>query len=101
MDNFNIKFRKYLLRAGGKSAHIAIISELGRHPLYFSIIQNILLYVLTYTGLSAEYPLLHNALKKLVILVYPMLTVGSLFSVKTLSLYLSVKVRKHMFKTTS
>lgn len=63
MENLNIKFCKYLLGAGKKSTNIAIISELGRYPLYFSLIQSILLYWHR-LELYEESSLLHHAYKE-------------------------------------
>lgn len=55
MKDLNIKFCKYVLAAEKKSTNIAIISELGRNPLYFWI-------------LSAESSLLYNASKENIII---------------------------------
>lgn len=63
MENLNIKFCKYILSAGKKSTNIAIISELGRYPLYFSLIQSILSYWHR-LELCEESSLLHNAYKE-------------------------------------
>ena len=62
-ESLNIKFCKYILEAGKKSTNIAIISELGRYPMYFSIIQNILLYWHRLQS-SPESSLLHKAYKE-------------------------------------
>lgn len=62
MDNLHIKFCQYILGAGKKSTNIAIISELGRYPLNFSLIQSILSYWHR-LELSEESSLLHNVYK--------------------------------------
>ena len=43
-QNLHIKFCKHLMGVGKKSTNIAVISELGRYPMYCYIIQSILLY---------------------------------------------------------
>lgn len=55
MKDLNIKFCKYVLAAEKKSTNTAIISELGRNPLYFWIF-------------SAESSLLYNASKENIII---------------------------------
>lgn len=44
-DKSNIKFCKYILGVHKKSSNIAVLSELGRFPLYFNIITYMILYL--------------------------------------------------------
>lgn len=44
MEKLNIKFCKYILGVNKRSTNIAILSELGRYPMYFSVIINSFLY---------------------------------------------------------
>ena len=43
-DSFHIKFCKYILGVHKKSSNFAVLSELGRSPLYFDTVRNILVY---------------------------------------------------------
>ena len=59
-EHLNIKFCKHLLGVGKKSTNLAIISELGRYPMFCSILQGILLYWHRLENCS-ESSLLHSA----------------------------------------
>ena len=42
VDKMHIKFCKYILQVSKKATNIAILGELGRYPLYITIIKNII-----------------------------------------------------------
>ena len=46
-DKINLKFCKYILGVNSKSSNIAVISELGRFPIYFNILSSMLCYLYT------------------------------------------------------
>jgi hypothetical protein len=43
-EKLNIKFCKYLLGVNKKSTNIAVLSELGRYPIYLKLITQVLSY---------------------------------------------------------
>jgi hypothetical protein len=56
------KFCKYILGVDNKKAtHLAVLSELGRHPLYFNIVKSMLNYYLRLEKTGSTFPLLNDA----------------------------------------
>ena len=41
---YNFKYLKYILGVNKKSTNLAVLSELGRYPLYFSVVLSMLKY---------------------------------------------------------
>lgn len=66
-EKLNIKFCKYLMGVSKKSTNIAVISELGRFPLFIDLIVSLLLFWHRAENAS-ESSLLSNALKESTIL---------------------------------
>ena len=44
-DKINLKFCKFILGVNSKSSHIAVLSELGRFPIYFNIVLSMISYL--------------------------------------------------------
>jgi hypothetical protein len=44
IDKSHFKYLKYILGVNKKSTNLAVLSELGRYPLYFSVVLSMLTY---------------------------------------------------------
>jgi hypothetical protein len=63
-----VKFVKYILGVNRKTTNIAVMSELGRYPIYFSVILAMLKYCLynnhffsyNWTNQQKTYPTFHS-----------------------------------------
>jgi hypothetical protein len=53
----HLKFCKFILGVHKRTTNIAVLSELGRFPLYFNIIKCMLLYWYRLENLGKEFPL--------------------------------------------
>ena len=60
-EKIHLKFCKFILGVHKRTTNIAILSELGRFPLYFNIIKGMLLYWYRLENLGKEFPLLKEA----------------------------------------
>jgi hypothetical protein len=60
-EKIHLKFCKFILGVHKRTTNIAVLSELGRFPLYFSIIKGMLLYWYRLENLGKEFPLLKEA----------------------------------------
>ena len=60
-EKLHYKFCRFLLGVNNKSTKFAVLSEQGRHPMSFSIVQNILKYWHRLENLDDTYPLLKAA----------------------------------------
>ena len=60
-EKLHYKFCRFLLGVNNKSTKFAVLSELGRHPMSFIIVQNILKYWHRLENLDDTYPLLKAA----------------------------------------
>ena len=60
-EKIHLKFCKFILGVHKRTTNIAVLSELGRFPLYFNIIKCMLLYWYRLENLGKEYPLSKEA----------------------------------------
>ena len=60
-EKLHLKFCRYILGVSNKSTKFAVLSELGRHPMGFSIVHQILNYWHRLENLDETYPLLKAA----------------------------------------
>lgn len=60
-EKIHLKFCKFILGVHKRTTNIAVLSELGRFPLYFNIIKCMLLYWYRLENLGKEFPLLKEA----------------------------------------
>ena len=60
-EKLHLKFCRYILGVNNKSTKFAVLSELGRHPMGFSIVHQILNYWHRLENLDETYPLLKAA----------------------------------------
>ena len=60
-EKSQMKFMKYILGVNKKSSNIAVMSELGRYPLYFSIILSMLKYYHRLVTCDSDHELLQDA----------------------------------------
>jgi hypothetical protein len=60
-EKIHLKFCKFILGVHKRTTSIAVLSELGRFPLYFNIIKGMLLYWYGLENLGKEFPLLKEA----------------------------------------
>jgi hypothetical protein len=60
-ETLHLKFCKYILGLNKKSVNHASLSELGRHPLHYDIVNSLLKYCYRLENLTTEFPLLKDA----------------------------------------
>ena len=60
-EKIHLKFCKFILGVHKRTTNIAVMSELGRFPLYFKIIKGMLFYWYRLENLVKEFPLLKEA----------------------------------------
>ncbi len=60
-EKLHIKFSKFILGVHKKSVNFAVLSELGRFPLYYDIVKSIIRYWYRLENLSPEFMLLKDA----------------------------------------
>jgi hypothetical protein len=60
-EKIHLKFCKFILGVHKRTTNIAVLSVLGRFPLYFNIIKCMLLYWYRLENLGKEFPLLKEA----------------------------------------
>jgi hypothetical protein len=60
-EKMHQKFCKYILGVHKKTTNVAVLSELGRHPLYFNIVKFMLNYYLRLEKTDSTFPLLNDA----------------------------------------
>ena len=60
-EKIHLKFCKLILGVHKRTTNIAVLSELGRFPLYFNIIKGMLSYWYSLDNLGKEFPLLKEA----------------------------------------
>jgi hypothetical protein len=68
-EKIHLKFCKFILGVHKRTTNIAVLSELGRFPLYFNIIKGMLLYCYRLENLGREFPLLAEALLHTVVIL--------------------------------
>ena len=44
-DKINLRYCKFILGVNSKSSNIAVLSELGRYPIYFNIVLSMISYL--------------------------------------------------------
>jgi hypothetical protein len=44
-NKFELKFCKFILGVNSKSSNVAVLSELGRFPIYFNIVLSMISYI--------------------------------------------------------
>ena len=62
-EKLHLKFSKFILGVHKKSVNFAVLSELGRFPLYYGVIKSIIRYWYRLENLSSDFPLLNDAYK--------------------------------------
>ncbi len=60
-EKLHIRFLKQLLGVHRKSVNFAVLSELGRFPLYYDIAKSVIKYWYRFENLSSDHPILKDA----------------------------------------
>jgi hypothetical protein len=66
-EKMHQKFSKYILGVHKKATNLAVLSELGRHSLYFNIVKSMLSYYLRLEKTGSTFPLLNDAYRMKII----------------------------------
>lgn len=90
-EKIHLKFCKFILGVHKRTTNIAVLSELGRFPLYFNIIKCMLLYWYRLENLGKEFPLLKEAYNETKLL----------YLSKKPSWYESINIIVNILKTTN
>jgi hypothetical protein len=60
-EKLHQKFCKYILGVPSRTSNTAVLSELGRFPIYFNIVKALVKYYYRLKNIQSDFPVLHDA----------------------------------------